>query len=311
MLNRFSEHNGQDSGPEDHLTDENVLSVNAAKGGMKAFGKSRRALNTRFVYAVISQRANGLSIGVNLNPDKSCNFDCAYCEVSRDAPGVDQIVDVRTLGVELAHVLGLVYAGKLRELAEFSELPVGLLELKEVALSGDGEPTICPNFEAVTSEVIRQRAIGGFPHFKIVLITNATGLHLPEVARSLKRLGETDEIWAKLDAGTQEYMTQVSRTEVPLWRILGNILTVGLTRPVVIQSLFPQVDGQGPPLGEVEQYVQRLKELKTAGAQISLVQVYSSHRPAHRPNCEHLALRQLSHIARRVREVTGLNAQVY
>lgn len=50
------------------------------------FGRPREFLGNRFVYAVISQRAHGLSIGINLNPNKACNFDCAYCEVNRDLP---------------------------------------------------------------------------------------------------------------------------------------------------------------------------------------------------------------------------------
>jgi hypothetical protein len=92
---------------------------------------------------------------------------------------------------------------------------------------------------------------------------------------------------------------------------MENILALGRQRPVIIQSLFPLLDGQEPSPEDIEQYVQRLRELKEGGAQISLVQVYSAHRPAVHQNCGHLPLKSLSRIAQRVREVTGLRAEVF
>jgi wyosine [tRNA(Phe)-imidazoG37] synthetase (radical SAM superfamily) len=276
-----------------------------------AFGRPRNSLGNRFVYAVISQRAHGLSIGVNLNPDRQCNFDCVYCEVNKDAPVRERQVDIKVLAGELRRLLRLTYDGRLRELEWFRHLPPDLLELKEVALSGDGEPTLCVNFDKVVQGVLQVRAQSGFPFFKIVLITNTAGLDFPEVARGIKLLTKQDEIWAKLDAGTQQYMDKVNRPDIPLWRVLANILALGKQRPIVIQSLFPLVNGEKPSRQEIEQYVLRLKELKTAGAQIKLVQVYSAHRPPHGRNCEHLPLKTLSLIARRVREVAGLKAEVF
>jgi wyosine [tRNA(Phe)-imidazoG37] synthetase (radical SAM superfamily) len=281
------------------------------QGPETAFGRPRNAMGNRYAYAVISQRARGLSLGVNLNPDKRCNFDCVYCEVNRDEPPKERTVDVGTMAAELTHLLDLARRNELRRLAWFRNLPPELLQLKEVALSGDGEPTLCPNFSEVVGEVLSIRSRAEHPFFKIVLITNATGLDTREVAHGLRRLAREDEIWVKLDAGTPEYMNKVNRPSVPLWRILANILTVARERPVIIQSLFPLINRQAPPLDEIEQYVERLKELTVAGAQIAMVQVYSAHRPPHRPQCEHLPLKTLSHIARRVREVTGLKAEVF
>src|SRR3989442_10196427 len=73
----------------------------------------RELLTNRYVYAVVSRRARGLSIGLNLNPDKVCNFDCPYCQVDRTTPGGPPEVDVAVLGVELERVLELVAAGAL------------------------------------------------------------------------------------------------------------------------------------------------------------------------------------------------------
>src|SRR3989442_14007764 len=101
-----------------------------------AFGRPRQFLNNRFVYALISQRARGLSIGINMNPDKFCNFDCAYCEVNRDTPAGDHTVDLKVLAVELEHLLTLTCQARLRELPYFRTVPEELLALQEVALSG-------------------------------------------------------------------------------------------------------------------------------------------------------------------------------
>ncbi|MFO1487656.1 MAG: hypothetical protein U1F65_04180 [Verrucomicrobiota bacterium] len=122
---------------------------------------------------------------------------------------------------------------------------------------------------------------------------------------------KSDEIWAKLDGGTQAYLDKVYRVNFPLEKILGNILHVARQRPVIIQSLFPAINGQEPPHDEIEQYALRLKELKADGAQIPLVQIYSATRPTPNSGCGHLPLKTLSRIAQTVRQVAGLKAEVF
>jgi wyosine [tRNA(Phe)-imidazoG37] synthetase (radical SAM superfamily) len=276
-----------------------------------AFGCPRDFLDSRFVYTVISPRARGLSVGVNVNPDKVCNFDCVYCEVNRNEPTSESRLDVPVMISELERTLALVKSGGLRERPCYRNAPPELLELRHVTLSGDGEPTQCPNFLEAVDGIIHLRARGRLPFFKLVLITNASGLDRAEVLEGLKLFTPQDEVWAKLEAGTQEYMNRVNHPDCPFERILANILFVARQRPVIIQSLFPSIGGQGPPASEIEAYVQRLKELKEAGAQIPLVQIYSATRPTAHPECGHLPLRTLSHIAQRVREVSGLKAEVF
>lgn len=275
-----------------------------------AFGCPRDFLGQRFVYAVISPRARGLSIGVNMNSGKVCNFDCAYCEVNRCRPGVEEPLDVDVMAHELQSTLDVVRSGKIREFSFFKTMPPVLLKLRHVALSGDGEPTLCPNFTQAVQTVAHVRARSA-SFFKIVLITNATGLDLPEVQSGLKYFTREDEIWAKLDAGTQAYMNKVNQSEVPLAKVLANILLLARQRPVVIQSLFPSLHGQEPPPDEIVEYAQRLKELKEKGAQISLVQIYSATRPTVHSECGHLPLKALSRIAQTVRETSGLNAEIF
>jgi len=275
-----------------------------------AFGCPRDFLDNRFVYAVVSPRARGLSVGINMNPDKACNFDCVYCEVDRSKPAMETKLDVAAMTTELGRTLELVQTGRIRERPHYRELPDELLRLRHVALSGDGEPTLCPNFVEAAEAVIHVRARGRLPFFKIVLITNASFLDRLEVVEGLRLFTPRDEVWAKLDAGTPEYMARVNKPDCAIEKILANILNLARQRPVIIQSLFPTINGQGPSPSEIEAYIQRLKELKDAGAQISLVQIYSATRPTPHSECGHLPLKTLSAIARRVREVTGLAAEV-
>jgi wyosine [tRNA(Phe)-imidazoG37] synthetase (radical SAM superfamily) len=186
-----------------------------------------------------------------------------------------------------------------------------LLQLRHVALSGDGEPTLSSTFAEALQAIVHVRALSGFPFFKLVLLTNATGLDLPHVQQGLKHFTRSDEVWAKLDGGTQAYVNKVNRPSVPLEKILSNILMLARQRPVVIQSLFPAINGEEPPLEEIEQYARRLQELQKEGAQISLVQIYSGTRPSPNSESGHLPLKVLSRIAHIVRQTTGLTAEVF
>ena len=277
-----------------------------------AFDRPRDFLNNRFVYAVISSRARGLSLGVNMNPDKQCNFDCLYCEVDRAMMPEPSLLNVGVVASELHRTIEHILQGRLREHPQYQSLPDELLQLRHVALSGDGEPTLSPQFAEVVQAVVHIRALGGLPFFKIVLLTNGTGLDRSQVQESLKRFTKSDEIWVKLDGGTQEYLDKVCRLkDVTLGKILSNILHLARQRPVVIQSLFPLINGEEPSAEDIEQFAHRLKELKSDGAQISLVQIYSANRPMSHAECGHLPLRTLSNIAQVVRQVSGLRAEVF
>ena len=163
-----------------------------------AFGYPRDFLGNRFVYAVISPRARGLSVGVNMNPDKYCNFDCTYCEVNRLEPSLESRLDVAAMVTELDRTLTLVRSGGMGEGSRYRNVPPDLLKLRHVTLSGDGEPTLCPNFSEGVEAVVHLRARGLSPFFKLVLLTNASGLDRPEVADGLSQLTPRDEIWACL-----------------------------------------------------------------------------------------------------------------
>lgn len=275
------------------------------------FGAPRNFLGNRFVYVVLSPRSRGLAVGVNLNPDRECNFDCVYCEVDRRNGPVATALDVDVMGEELGRTLALVRSGGLAAVPAFQGVTPDLLRLQQVNLSGDGEPTIAPAFLDAVHAVLHVRARCSPPFFKIALLTNATGLNRPAVAEGIRCLTSQDEVWAKLDGGTQAYLDQVNQTEVPLAEVLDNILGLARKRPVVIQSLFPLISGKEPPEAEIREYASRLKELRLAGAALPLVQIYSANRPTANSACGHLPLSSLARIARVVREMTGLRAEVF
>lgn len=280
---------------------------------------SRSWRDNRYVYPVISRRSKGLSIGVNLNPDKVCNFDCVYCCVDR-SPGAFPVppdrrdVDLDIVRAELRHLLALAASGELFAAAPFDATPPLLRRINDVAFSGDGEPTSFSAFGAacrVAAEEIAAVDGAGPRGIKIVVITNATLLARPAVREALGFLdAHNGEVWAKLDAGTQAYYREVERTSVPLERVLDNILTCGREREVVIQSLFMRLRGVGPSQAEIEAYIGRLSELKTAGCRIKGVQVYTVARRTAEDWVTPIADTEVDAIAARVAAL-GLEAEAF
>jgi len=241
---------------------------------------NRRWRDNHFVYPVVSRRSRGVSVGVNLNPDGVCNFDCVYCGVDRTRPLLVTRVDLKALAAELDGLLGLVRSGRLFDEPAFNSTPFEFRRLNDVAFSGDGEPTVFSGFKEAAELVVDALAAHGLEaSTKIVVITNATLLHRPAVVSAIEFLdAHHGEIWAKLDAGTEAYYRTIERTSVPLSRVLANIRDTGKLRPIVIQSLFMNLDGHGPGDAEIHAYVERLSELRRVGCQINRVQVYTVAR---------------------------------
>jgi wyosine [tRNA(Phe)-imidazoG37] synthetase (radical SAM superfamily) len=266
----------------------------------------------RYVYPVVSRRSRGVSVGLNLNPDKVCNFDCVYCQVDRSTPGFDGGVDLAVLARELDDMLTLVRTGALFEDERFRSTPPALRRLNDIAFSGDGEPTTCPQFAEAVRVAAEARRRHGLDDVKLVLITNATMLHRALVFEALKLLATNNgEVWAKLEAGTEAYYQQVERTTVPLRRIVDNITAAARLAPLVIQSLFMRLQGQGPSPEELDAFCDRLTEITTAGGGIKLVQVYTVARPPAESFVTALPDAEVDAIADLVRRRTGLAAEVF
>ena len=270
----------------------------------------------RVVYPVVSRRAGGVSLGINLNPDKICNFDCVYCQVDRSSssavPLDGEEAILSHIEPELKNLIALHRDGTLFTIAPFDRTPEPLRRLADIAFSGDGEPSTFRRLPGAVETVIRVKEEAGLPDLPVVLITNASGLDRPETRRALARLDQTGgEVWAKLDAGTEEFFRRVSRTKVSFEKILRNILETARERPVVIQTCFFAVNGVAPSADEIRAYVERLSDLEKGGGKIRAVQIYSVARNPAEAAVTPLTADVLETIALEVRNGTGFSVAVY
>jgi len=265
-----------------------------------------------YVYPVISRRSRGLSIGINLNPDTACNFDCIYCQVDRKTPPRTREVDLNVLGLELAHMIELAVGGAIFDDPAFGAVPAKLRRINDLAFSGDGEPTTCPLFAAAVQLAADLRRRHRLDDVRIVLITDACYLTRPGVVQGLEIMDANNgEIWAKLDAGTQGYYERVNRPNYPLVHVLENIIAAARARPIRIQSLFMKIEGEDPPREEIDAYIDRLREIAAAGGAVKEVQVYTVARPPAEACVGPLADATLEAIARRVQTEAGMPATAY
>ena len=266
----------------------------------------------RFVYPVLSRRSEGISIGVNLNPDKVCNFDCIYCQVDRTRQSETQFVEMEQLLAELDAVLELAASGAIFETEKFRDTPPPQRRLNDIAFSGDGEPTTYKNFDELIEACAAVKRRHGLEQVKMVLITNASMFHRPHVQRGLRILDANNgEIWAKLEAGTEEYFKLVDRTPIRLAQIVDNITAAAQIRPLVIQSLFMRVNGQPPSHAELEAFCDRLNDIVAAGGQIKLVQIYTVARKPAESYVLPLSDAEVDAVVALVRQRTGLAAKAF
>ena len=273
---------------------------------------SRQFSDFTFVYPVISRRSRGLSIGVNLNPDKICNFDCIYCEVDRRLPGKVSQVDLQQMRDELVAMIRFARDGGLAKEPKFNEVPWLTRDVKDIAFSGDGEPTMIHNFAECVQVVADVKQQEGLAATKLVLITDAAGLDKADVKRGLAIMdAHQGEVWAKLDAGTEAYFRLVNRTSIKFERILKNLLETALARPIVIQSLFLKVHGEAMPAAELDAYCQRLNDLVRGGGRIREVHAYTVARPTPEAFATKLSPAELQTIAGKIGEKTGLKVLAF
>ncbi len=265
-----------------------------------------------YVYPVISRRSGGLSIGVNLNPDAACNFDCIYCQVDRSRDPRVREVDLAILEAELSGMIALAVGGRLYDDEALRSVPHELRGVRDIAFSGDGEPTTCKVFGESVELAGRLKHEAGLDQAKLVLITDACYLTRPNVAAALAVLdGHNGEVWAKLDAGTEDYFRLINRPNFPLTHVVENITAAAQVRPIVIQSMFLACDGRGPDRAEIEAYVGRLGEITAGGGRIACVQVYTVARRPADSRVTPLSNDEVDAIVEVVRAKTGLQAEPY
>ncbi len=281
------------------------------------YDHSRRFGANRLVYPVLSRRSRGVSVGVNLNPDQRCNFNCRYCQVHRTAaaaalPPLSSEEFERSLRRELHEVLTLAMSGELFAQEAFVSAAPAWRRVNDIALSGDGEPTAAKEFLPACRICAQTKNDLGLAQVKLVLITNASMLDRPEVQEGLAILdAHQGEIWAKLDAGTEDYYHYVNRSAIPFGRILHNLAVTAQRRPIVIQTLLACIDGQGPDGAEMAAYQQRLQEILDQGGAIKEIHLLTVARPPRESHVGKLPQEQLEQWAQGLQSALHVPVHVF
>jgi histidinol dehydrogenase len=227
------------------------------------------------VYPVYSRRAGGLSVGINLFPDrKLCSFDCSYCEVFPFSSDIVFTVDVMERA--LKNVL--------------SEARRNSVLVRDISFSGNGEPTLSPQFPAALESAARIRDSDA-PGAALVVITNATGLLNGAVFDLLRGAAAGSmalNIWLKLDAGTPEWYGRMDRSSVAYDELIARIRKFTALAPVTIQTMLCAVNGKAPPPEEASAWIKLAAELAApagggvldAKPGVRAFQLYGKARPA-------------------------------
>jgi wyosine [tRNA(Phe)-imidazoG37] synthetase (radical SAM superfamily) len=264
------------------------------------------------IYPVVSRRSRGISIGVNLSPEKFCNFNCVYCQIPREEKGNIVDIHVNQLLTELREMLEIHRTGELFKFRPFSSLPFYKRDIHDIAFAGNGEPTLAPQFPEIIEKIrsLRDEQLG--KETKLVLITNSSQLSNDRVRRGLEFLDhDHDEIWAKLDAGTSEYFKRVDRTTFSLDEVTEQIKTVAHDFPVVLQSMFMRVRDSAPDWREIVKYCERVASILASEGRIKLIQIYTVARKPAEDWVNPLTDQELKRISYVVQQSTGIRSQVF
>ena len=272
----------------------------------------RDSAGLTYIYPVVSRRSRGLSIGVNLNPNKACNWRCVYCQVPGLIRGLPPAADLDQLEAELDSLLARVVHGDFFE----RHVPEGSRRLNDIAFSGDGESTLCPNFAAAVERVGRlmeRYELRG--RTSLVLITNGSRVLESEVAPGLAAIARLGgELWFKLDRAGRNDRLRVNDTRAQDERVLERLARAASLCPTRIQTCVFALDGEPPSEREQREYLELLESALAAGTPIRDVLLYGLARPSMQPEAarlERLPLAWLEAFAERIRAGLGLPVQVH
>ena len=261
----------------------------------------------KYVYPVISRRSAGLSLGINLNVDKLCNFDCPYCQVDRRQHS-DLRFDQNEFQKELVSIIKDIRDGTVWKLPRFKNVENINKKFKDVAIAGDGEPSTSPYLLETMGYLQKISEEYSLP--EIVWISNATGLAKSQTLQSLRILEQLKgTIWAKLDAGSQEYFELISASKYNLDRIQSMIEKIPAGVKLKIQSCFMKVEGSPPSPNEIDLYISRLMSINQ-NRNIAEVQIYTIARKPAQNYVSPLKLTEMQNILAPIKE-TNLPVKFY
>jgi wyosine [tRNA(Phe)-imidazoG37] synthetase (radical SAM superfamily) len=257
---------------------------------LSARNHDRDAVGMSYVYPVVSRRAGGVSIGINLNPNNACNWQCAYCQVPGLTRGSAPAIDPGQLKNELTSMLDDVVHGSFMQ----ERVPEECRELCDVAISGNGEPTSCRNFDKIVRliiEVMQQFDLGD--DVKLRLITNGSYLHKPNVQAGLKLMSELfdqrgGEVWVKVDSATEAGIERINGVTATPELLFKQVENAAMLCPTWIQTCMFTWDGSEPSEDEVNAYLAFVQRLKAEALPVKGVLLYGLARPSLQPEAEHL-----------------------
>jgi wyosine [tRNA(Phe)-imidazoG37] synthetase (radical SAM superfamily) len=248
---------------------------------------SRDSAGLTYVYPVISRRAGGVSIGINLNPNNACNWRCVYCQVPDLKRGSAPRIDLHRLEIELRSFLQELTAGDYMQ----QHVPFEARKIHDIALSGNGEPTSAKEFEQVIELIGRVKNDFALPAaLKIVLITNGSLIHRPAVQAGLKRMGELNgEVWFKFDRASSKERQRINNTSISLRKIQDHLRIAALLCPTWLQTCVFQLDGMPPSDEETAAYLSFLQQLSHDKIPVQGVLLYGIARPSLQPEASRLS----------------------
>ncbi len=265
-----------------------------------------------YIYPVVSRRAGGVSIGINLNINNACNWRCLYCQVPNLTRGTPPPINLELLEKELRDFLEYIVHG------DFMERYVAKSDrkLQDIAFSGNGEPTSAKEFPEVLNVV--EKLLNEFnllnpenEHpIKVRLITNGSLMDKPHVLTSISHLARINgEVWFKADAGTSEGAAKINDVNINIPSVIKRIKACAEACPTFVQTCMVAVDGIAPTDTEVAAYIALLSEVKQT---IQGVHLYGLARPsmqAEAPRLSRLSPQWLEGVAQKIRAI-GLKAFV-
>jgi len=270
----------------------------------------RDSANLRYVYPVVSRRAGGVSVGINLNTNNACNWRCIYCQVPDLSRGAAPAVDMEILESELRGFLDQLLHGDFMQ----SRVPEGARRINDIALSGNGEPTSSAEFVRVIELISRVRHDTGLPDtVKTVLITNGSLLYRDEVRQGLRYMAKINgEVWFKLDRASAAGMLRVNGIRISMNKVRANLEAAIACCPTWLQTCWFALDGEPPSRQDEDDYLEFVAALLRNGHQPQGVLLYSLARPsmqAEAPRLSALSAQHLQAFADRIIKI-GLPVKV-
>jgi wyosine [tRNA(Phe)-imidazoG37] synthetase (radical SAM superfamily) len=266
---------------------------------------NRDVSGMKYIYPVVSRRAGGVSIGINLNINNACNWRCIYCQVPNLTRGTPPPIEVEVLARELRSFLTYALHGDFmsRYIAEEYR------QLKDIAFSGNGEPTSAKEFPDVlllVEKVLREFNLLNEHHenaIKIRLITNGSLMDKPTVLNSMKHLAKCNgEVWFKLDAGTKAGIARINDVTLNPQSHIERLKHCAEVCPTFIQTCMFEIDGEPPKESDFTAYLALISQVKHL---VRGVHLYGLARPSYQaeaPRLSRLSHAALESIANRIRQ---------